>query len=436
MSQPVTTQPILSEAIIRKVNHIAINEYGDLKSYQALRTGGKGSKEKNVFVLNVSKFCYVMAENCFVDINTIAQFNLARGMNTEQQESILFEFFLAIAVYMLLPDSDPISRLRLYGTESSALRKFWEEYVMERVEMYGGVKIAGIDIMCVLCKTIEAKSNTATLAESTQQNSNETAGAAPAESDVCDKFEFNQKKFVLETGSSIRSNGAKAKTEFNSFCTRFKKDYLDKDGQPKSGDTWDNALERFRCKLWQESTNADVQATAPGNWLPLGSHSWLLFVCFSPYGAQRWGTKLPPILGGQGPEIIDANKNKSRSAARKFEVLARTPVTESPSRVTASSEADIAFAAKARLDSANNEQKQHIAMLQTRADGFRRKIQDILQTMPFKSDDEKVIAKEKIRALEAKLEAAEDVVAAAVDSGLEELSKRPKVDIQATTTTS
>ena len=299
MAQPLTKNRILTQELLEKVNKVA--RQFDQPGSNTLKSAG------NKLVANITKFCFILTMNCFLDDETISEFDLARDMTTLQQEAVLQEFFLAIAIFMLSEDDDKDIKYHLFGTGSPGVRRFWSEYVMPLVERFnvkGKEKIIGVDLMEVICSKIESASEKAPV---------DTIITAVAK----DRLDFDQKRFVLLSGKSISNLAPKTKSEFRKFVKDFKKDYL-VNNVPRSGRTWESALNQFFVDIWRqrEQIGEENQGLPSPTYLPTGSHAWLLFVCYGPYGNFKWGTTAPEYLMRSDAETIDAKPSTSRSAAR------------------------------------------------------------------------------------------------------------------------
>lgn len=319
MSAPLTTVPIITPAIVSKLQ--AVRQIYDSPAYSALRPTPR-QPEKTRFINHTAKFCYVFAENCLKDVDLVATFGTARSMRADEQSRVLAQFFVAVTIYLLAPDDDEHIKTRLLGAENPGIREFWSKYVLPRLQNFGINTEDGIDMMSVLCKKVhEDKSGT------------------EVDTELGIRFDS---RFQFELGTSIRMNAAKAKTEFNLFEKEFKESYLDSNGLPRSGETWDSVLERFRAELYRRENHIeDESVTPPPTWLPPGSHAWFLFVCFGPYGENQYRTKRPAFLGGQTIGVIDASATKSRRAAKVRET---TPA--GPSRVSSNLDETVANVAE------------------------------------------------------------------------------------------
>lgn len=379
MSQPKTPKPILTPEIFSHINQAARNF--DKQSNHAMQAG---SATRNRLIDNISKFCYVLAANSFKDVDIVAVYDLARSMVTNEQQAILAEFYIAICSFLTCKDSDDLASKRLFGTEQDSVRAFWNEYVCQKIEDLGGTKEDGVDIMSILCsKAVKRKTDVVAAQEQ---------GAV---SD--DAFDFDTDRFPFVTGKTIDDAVPKVKSQYNAYVREFKKDYLDSHGKPRSGQTWDSILKAYFTKLFRQEENKedDQEAVPDRTWLPKGSHAWLTFVCYGPYGNSKWGTKPLALLGGQSMADIDRNPNKSRSAARKSLTTAHgerspvSPVSPVSSIAGISSGAESVFIEATRSLMANDKAENGLVKKEKMAQALRRLFESVERKFNLERNPEK-----------------------------------------------
>ena len=158
---------------------------------------------------------------------------------------------------------------------------------------------------------------------------------------MCQSIQPDGKEFRFNewSGKFIKSLGNNTIAEVKRFNKDFSEKILDSNGKPKSGKTWDVALNEYRQVLFDEektkkptkqNTTEDAQndeealqddpfdkfgessLNMSDGWLPGGDHAWLAFVCYGPYGQAVFDTDRPYVLQSHTAASGDAVKTGRR----------------------------------------------------------------------------------------------------------------------------